>query len=215
MCGGQDETSRAEHWERIYSERSASEVGWYTARLDTSLAWIASLDLESADPIIDVGGGASTLIDDLLGAGYRDLTVLDLAPSALVQARRRLGEKSAAVTWLQGDVTAIELPAGRYRLWHDRAVFHFLTEPEARMKYRDRLLSALRPGGYLVMGCFGPDAPPQCSGLPVRRYSRECLCDTLGGEFDLKRQQNEIHITPGGIEQAYLYCLFQVAANRD
>ena len=200
---------RAEHWQHIYTSRSADRVGWYAPHLETSFEWIADLGLDPGDPIIDVGGGASTLVDDLLEAGHTHLTVLDISHNALEQARRRLREKAKSVSWLQGDITEIELPKNHYRLWHDRAVFHFLTEPSSQQKYRDKMLGALQPGGCVIMGCFAPDAPPECSGLPVQRYTAEALSKTLGGAFALKRQNNEIHTTPSGIKQAYLYCLFQ------
>ena len=204
--------NRADHWEKIYANKAADQVGWYTARLETSLQWIAELELDPADPIIDVGGGASTLVDDLLAAGHNQLTVLDLSSSALRQVQRRLRDSSSSVTWLQGDITEIELPQDHYLLWHDRAVFHFLTEPGARQKYRDQILSALRQDGYLLTGCFAPDAPPTCSGLQVQRYTAEALSKTLGSAFALKRQNNEIHTTPSGVKQAYIYCLFQRVA---
>ncbi len=204
--------SAADHWEKVYAAKAVERLGWFSAHLETSLRWIDDLGLDAADAIIDVGGGASTLVDDLLARGHRDLTVLDLSSSALAQTKRRLGDKSAEVTWLQGDVSEIDLPAARYCLWHDRAAFHFLTGAKARTRYRQRLLSALRPGGFVVMGCFAPAAPAQCSGLPVRRYTRELLGQTLGKEFEMKRHHNEIHVTPGGLEQAYLYCLLQKVA---
>jgi SAM-dependent methyltransferase len=159
-------------------------------------------------PIIDVGGGASILVDDLLNAGYRAITVLDISEKALSTAKCRLGEKAELVTWLIGDITSVDLPTHYYDLWHDRAMFHFLVEIEQQQKYRDTLLKALKPGGELIIGTFAPEAPPTCSGLPVQRYSPNQLEGTLGTAFELKRHQKELHITPGGIEQMYLYCLF-------
>lgn len=204
--------NKHKHWEDVYSSRPVDQVGWYSPHLETSIAWIAELKLSIDDPIIDVGGGASTLVDDLLDTGYRNLTILDLAENAIHITRERLGKLARSVAWLQGDVTEIRLPLNHYRLWHDRAVFHFLVEPKEQQKYIDAMLRAIRPGGYLIIGTFAPGAPPRCSGLPVQRYTAEILCQKFGKEFRLLRQQNEIHTTPSGVEQAYVYCLFQRSA---
>ncbi|MFQ5547050.1 MAG: class I SAM-dependent methyltransferase [Woeseia sp.] len=201
-----------DHWEHVYASRPIEKLGWYKPHLQTSLAWIKDLELATDAPIVDVGGGASTLVDDLLDAGYRSVTVLDLSEKALCSVRTRLGQKSDRVTWLNGDITSIELPAYHYELWHDRAVFHFLTEPDQQGKYQDNLRQALQPGGHLIIGAFAPEAPPRCSGLPVQRYSQEQLQDALGEEFDLVRHRKEKHSTPGGIEQMYLYCHFRRTA---
>ena len=200
--------NETEHWEEIYSTRSASQVGWYAAHLETSIKWITELKLAPEDPLIDIGGGASTLVDDLLKSGHRNLTVLDLSRRALQLSQQRLNQQSSAITWLNGDVTEIELPPKYFCMWHDRAVFHFLIEAEAQQKYRDAMLKTLKIGGYFLIGTFSPDAPPQCSGLPVQRYTSDLLGKIFGKEFELKRQQNEIHYTPSGVEQAYIYCLF-------
>ena len=201
--------SRKDHWEQVYSTKPTEKLGWYKLHLQTSLTWIKGLGLPLDAPIIDVGGGASTLVDDLLDAGYRSITVLDISAKAMSSAKARLGEKAGLVTWLDGDITSVDLPIHSYELWHDRATFHFLTMIEQQRKYRDNVLKTLRPGGHLIIGTFAPEAPPQCSGLPVQRYSAEQLADTLGGEFELKRHHLELHITPGGVEQMYLYCLFR------
>jgi SAM-dependent methyltransferase len=203
---------RREHWEQVYSGKPPERLGWYKPRLQTSLDWITELSLDTKAPIIDVGGGASTLVDDLLGRGYSAITVLDLAAPALDLIKARLGTRGAAVTWLCGDVTRIELGENAFELWHDRAVFHFLTDAEDRARYRETLCKALRPGGYLIIGTFAPEAPPRCSGLPVQRYDLELLRETLGDEFALRRQQKEMHVTPGGVEQMYLYCEFRLQA---
>jgi len=204
--------NRREHWEQVYSSKPPERLGWYKPRLRTSLDWITDLSLDTNAPIIDVGGGASTLVDDLLERGYSALTVLDLAAPALDLIKARLGTRGAAVTWLCGDVTRIELGENAFELWHDRAVFHFLTDAEDRARYRETLCKALRPGGYLIIGTFAPEAPPRCSGLPVQRYDLELLRETLGDEFALRRQQKEMHVTPGGVEQMYLYCEFRLQA---
>lgn len=204
--------SQKQHWERVYSTRPTEKLGWYKPHLQTALSWITGLGLDRDAPIIDIGGGASTLVDDLLDAGYRNITVLDISEQALSAVKARLGEKAGQVTWLAGDITSVDLPTHCYALWHDRAVFHFLTEMAQQQRYRDRLLGALKPGGHLIIGTFAPEAPPRCSGLPVQRYSPERLMNTLGGDFELKRHHKELHITPGGVEQMYLYCHFQRTA---
>lgn len=202
---------RKEHWEGVYSSKPSDRLGWYKPRLQTSLEWITTLGLDPVAPIIDVGGGASTLIDHLLDDGYSSITVLDIAEPALDLLRKRLGDKGAAVNWLCGDITMIDLPENAFELWHDRAVFHFLTEAADRERYKANLCRALRPGGHVIIGTFAPEAPPKCSGLPVQRYDLDQLCGTLGNEFDLQRHQKEMHVTPGGVEQMYLYCAFRYA----
>lgn len=202
---------RKEHWEGVYSSKPSDRLGWYKPRLQTSLEWITTLGLDPVAPIIDVGGGASTLIDHLLDDGHTSITVLDIAEPALDLLRKRLGDKGAAVNWLCGDITMIDLPENAFELWHDRAVFHFLTEAADRERYKANLCRALRPGGHVIIGTFAPEAPPKCSGLPVQRYDLEQLCGTLGNEFELQRDQKEMHVTPGGVEQMYLYCAFRYA----
>ena len=203
--------SQKDHWDQAYASNSAEKLGWYEPHLRTSVTWIKALNLTPDAPIIDVGGGASTLADDLVDAGYRSITVLDLSEKALSSVKARLGERARLITWLTGDITSIALPRHHYELWHDRAVFHFLTAPDQQQKYRDNLLRALKPGGHLIIATFAPEAPPKCSGLPVQRYGPEELQNALGGEFQLERHQSELHITPGGVEQMYLYCHFRRA----
>jgi SAM-dependent methyltransferase len=200
--------TQSKHWDEIYSTKPTGQLGWYKPHLQTSLNWIMESGLAKDTRIIDIGGGASTLVDDLLGEGYRSITVLDISEKALSLAKTRLGERAGLVTWIAGDITSVELPIHRYDLWHDRAVFHFLTEPEQQQKYLNNLLKALKPGGHLIIGTFAPEAPPKCSGLPVQRYSPELLENTLGGQFELKRHHKEMHVTPGKVEQMYLYCHF-------
>ena len=204
--------NRKDHWQQVYSSKQTENLGWYKPHLTTSLNWIKALNLALEAPVIDIGGGASTLVDDLLELGYRSVTVLDISVNATLAARLRLAKKAQQVTWLEGDITTIDLPEHRYELWHDRAVFHFLTEHKQQRMYRQNLLKALRPGGHLIIGTFAPEAPAMCSGLPVQRYSPEQLENTLGEEFQLVRQHNELHITPGGVEQMYLYCHFSKSA---
>jgi len=200
---------RKAHWERVYSGKPTDRLGWYKPRLQTSLDWIRSLDLPFDAPIIDVGGGASTLIDDLLGHDHTDITVLDISDTALLLLRERLGDDAQKVNWLVADITTVELPAGHFDLWHDRAVFHFLTETEQKRQYQQNLSRSLKPGGRLIIGTFAPEAPPKCSGLPVQRYDHELLATTFGDDFELLRHHKEMHVTPGGVEQMYLYCDFR------
>jgi SAM-dependent methyltransferase len=201
--------TQREHWEKVYLTNPPDKLGWYEPHLETSLKWIKELDLREDSNIIDVGGGASTLVDDLLSERYRSITVVDLSKNALALAKERLGERTELVTWLEEDITSVDLPARHYDLWHDRAVFHFLTTPEQQRQYRNNLLKALRLGGHLIIATFAPEAPPKCSGLPVERYSADKLENTLGTEFELKRHDKELHITPSGVEQMYLYCHFR------
>lgn len=196
----------------MYATKATDRVGWYKPHLQTSIAWIEKLGLPLAAPVIDVGGGASTLVDDLLDAGYQSLTILDLSDQALSAVRERLGKRSDQVTWLTADITAVELPAHEYELWHDRAVFHFLTDPDDRRCYRNNVLTSLKPNGHVIIGTFAPEAPPKCSGLPVQRYSLQQLIDEFGPDFELVDQLKEMHITPGGIEQMYLFCHFRKIA---
>ncbi len=148
----------------------------------------------------------------MFNAGYRSITILDISEKALSSVIAQLGKKAELVSWFDGDITAVDLPTHYYELWHDRAVFHFLTAFEQQRKYRGNLLKALKPGGHLIIGSFAPEAPPKCSSLPLQRYSPEQLENTLGGEFELKRHHKELHITPGGVEQIYLYCHFRKTA---
>lgn len=201
--------SSREHWEKIYLTKPADRVGWFKAHLDTPLTWIEELDLPRTASIIDVGSGASTLVQDLLDAGYESLTVLDIAQSALDKLRQHLGSRRDRVRWIRADITNVELPQSAFDLWHDRAVFHFLTDAESKDRYRDRLLKSIKPGGYLVVGTFAPEAPPTCSGLPVCRYDSETLAGTLGDQFEWRKDRKELHVTPGGVEQMYLYSLFR------
>lgn len=204
--------TQREHWEKVYLSNPTDRVGWYKPHLATSLKWIQELSLDKGANIIDVGGGASTLVDDLLADGYSSLTVLDLSQTALALTKKRLRERASSVTWLEGDITSIDLLACRYDLWHDRVVFHFLITPDQRQRYVANLLKALKPGGHVIISTFSLEAPPKCSGLPVERYSAVKLERVLGSEFLLKKRDKELHVTPGGVEQMYLYCHFQRTA---
>jgi SAM-dependent methyltransferase len=196
------------HWEGIYEKTDPTEVGWYQSDPETSRRLIKSAGAAKECGIIDVGGGASLLVDKLIDDGFTDLTVLDISAAALEHARSRLADRSRLVTWMEEDVTRFS-PDRSYDLWHDRAVFHFLTKPSERDKYVSVLKRALAAGGHLVIGTFAMDGPPKCSGLDVARYSAESLGETLGPTFTLARSTGESHFTPSGKEQRYLFCVFE------
>jgi SAM-dependent methyltransferase len=202
-----------DHWETIYSARAPDAVSWYQPHAEMSLRLIRGSGIGYSAPIIDVGGGASTLVDDLLGAGYTNVTVLDLSAAALTAARHRLGAAAEKVRWIEGDVTALSLPAGAYALWHDRAVFHFLTAPEARAAYVASVLRSVQPGGHVIVATFAEDGPTQCSGLPVVRYGADSLHAEFGEPFTLLRHEKESHHTPHGTVQQFIYCYCRMATS--
>lgn len=202
--------SRRAHWDEVYRTKAPSEVSWYEPAPERSLALIRATDIAASDAIIDVGGGASGLAEELLRAGYRDLTVLDISGAVLEAVRRRLGERASAVSLLQQDITAFQ-PARRYSLWHDRAVFHFLTEPEDRRRYLDALRAGLLRQGHLILATFGPSGPQRCSGLPVVRYDAGALAAELGSGFRLVDSFLAAHRTPWNAEQEFLYARFSRA----
>ena len=194
------------HWESVYTHKAADAVSWYQPHADSSLALIRQTGIAADAAIIDVGGGASTLVDDLLAAHYSDLTVLDISAAALDVARHRLGGAASAVHWLEADITQVDFPEHRFALWHDRAVFHFLTDAADRARYLNAVGRAVKPGGFEVVGTFAEDGPEQCSGLPVRRYSADTLYDEFGAQFELLGKAEENHHTPFGTVQKFLYC---------
>ena len=200
--------SRSEHWQSVYGRRPADEVSWYQLHPDTSLSLIRSCQLEKNAALIDVGAGASVLVDHLLDEGYLDVTVLDIAKAALDLSRRRLGSRADQVRWQAADVTEF-LPDRSYDLWHDRAVLHFLTEPEQRAAYRVALEQALKLGGHLVVGTFAIDGPTKCSGLEIVQYDAAKLLDLLGPEFVLREEQKEAHVTPTGAVQQFAWFVLQ------
>ena len=200
------EMDRREHWERIYDTKSPTEVSWFSPHLHTSLAVIERVCPSRESSIIDVGGGQSTLVDDLLSRGYENLTVLDIAQSAIDSTRKRLSTAGNHVKWLIADVTRVTLPENHYDLWHDRAVFHFLTEPSQRQAYVRQVALSVKPGGHVIVATFGPEGPEKCSGLDVRRYDADSLHEEFGRRFRLVESSKEIHRTPFGTEQPFLYC---------
>jgi len=202
-------TGAKDQWDDVYRRKGAEGVSWFQPQLKLSLRLIDGLGLPSSAAIIDIGGGASTLVDDLVGRGFRDVSVLDLSRQALELTRRRLGERGAGVTLLEADVVAAELSESRYDLWHDRAVFHFLTDETARRRYVAAAARSLKPGGRIIVATFGPAGPAQCSGLDVVRYDPDSLHHELGRQFQPVSHLEESHTTPGGATQAFVYCLFR------
>lgn len=202
-----------EHWERVYSTKATDAVSWYQEHADHSLGLIETTGVSHTASIIDVGGGASTLVDDLLAKGYRNITVLDLSVAALDSAKERLGARARSVTWLASDVTKVELPTHSYDVWHDRAVFHFLTTPEDRHAYVQAVLRAVKPGGHVIVATFAEDGPLQCSGLPVMRYSASQLHAEFGEAFTLVSHDRELHRTPFGTTQQFTYCYCRKSAS--
>lgn len=200
---------KKEHWEQVYTARRSDEVSWYQTHAERSLRLIKECGIGPSDPLLDVGGGASTLVDDLLARGFDRVTVLDLSGRALQAARDRLGPKAATVEWLEGDVTSLPLPASHFALWHDRAVFHFLTDATARKAYVEQIRHAVREGGHLVVATFAEDGPEKCSGLPVVRYSVDALHAEFADCFTLLKSEREVHRTPAGSEQAFNYCVMR------
>jgi SAM-dependent methyltransferase len=196
---------RRQHWERVYRSKAADAVSWFQPHAASSLRLIEGCADGNAH-IIDVGGGASVLVDDLADAGYRNLTGLDLAESALAASRARLGARAQSVQWIAGDITRAELPVARYDVWHDRAVFHFLTAPADRAHYVEQVLKSVKPGGHVIIAAFGPGGPLEWSGLDVMRYAPEALHAEFGAPFRLLRHETEIHHTPTGQEQEFVYC---------
>ena len=197
------------HWESVYQKKATDAVSWYRPHLEQSVAWIRQVAPSNDARLVDAGGGASTLVDDLLALGLGRITVIDLSATALQRSQARLGDRAKQVRWLAGDVTQPLLDPGSVDLWHDRAVFHFLTDPGDRAAYVEQLRAALRPGGHAILATFGPDGPEKCSGLPVQRYSPQGIADALGMGFTLVQTTTEVHQTPWGSPQAFSYALLR------
>lgn len=195
------------HWEQVYRTKSATAVSWYQPEARLSLELIRRVAPDVTTPIIDVGGGASTFVDGLIEAGYTAVTVLDLADSALDIARSRLGERASSVHWLAADVLNARLPVEHFGVWHDRAVFHFLTDVRDRTRYVQQVRRSVKSGGYVIVASFAPDGPQRCSGLEVVRYSPASMHEQFGAQFQLLDSHREEHRTPGGAVQSFVYCL--------
>lgn len=195
-----------EHWEKVYSTKASDDVSWYQAHAEESLRLIGDTGAKKSSPIIDVGGGASTLVDDLITAGYSNLSVLDLSSAALLAAHSRLGLAASKVNWIEANILDATLAHHAFDVWHDRAVFHFLTSIEERHAYVEAVLKAVRPGGHVIVATFAEDGPDKCSGLPVMRYNAQGLHAEFGSPFRLLRHEEEVHHTPAGKIQKFIYC---------
>jgi 2-polyprenyl-3-methyl-5-hydroxy-6-metoxy-1,4-benzoquinol methylase len=194
------------HWEKIYRTKASNTVSWYRSHLDRSLDLIESAAPDRTASIVDVGGGESTLVDDLLARGYQNLTVLDVSETALDVTKERLGESGMAVHWICADITHADFPDHSFDVWHDRAVFHFLTGQKQRNAYVRLVGQAVKPGGHVIVSTFGPEGPTKCSGLDVVRYDAESLHGEFGKRFRLVQSSRELHQTPSGATQQFLYC---------
>jgi len=198
---------RKNHWENIYSGKKATEVSWYQQCPEHSLNLIDATGVEKTASIIDIGGGASTLVDFLLATDYKNLSVLDISSSAIEQAKVRLGQQAVKVNWIVHDITSFvaEKP---FDVWHDRAVFHFLTDADDRASYVKNLSDSTQPGAHAIIATFNFDGPEKCSGLDIVRYSTESLSEIFSENFKLIETKTEEHKTPGGASQSFVYCRF-------
>lgn len=203
------------HWEQVYQNKPLDAVSWYQPRAEKSLALIRSIAGRSPVTLIDVGAGASSLVDDVLTEGLAQVTVLDISGTALAQVQQRLGERARAVRWIEADVTQASLPGAAFDIWHDRAVFHFLTEPAQREAYVAQVRRALRPGGHVLLATFAEDGPNKCSGLPVMRYTARGLQEVFGPSFELSAHCTEDHRTPSGSVQSFVYAHLHWLASSD
>ena len=206
--------SRQAHWEKVYTSKGENEVSWFEENPAPSLDLIAKARATTASAVIDVGGGASRLVDALIEKGFRTVTVLDLSEAALAAAKARIGRRADQVQWIVADVTVWEPQEAAYDVWHDRAAFHFLTEERDRTAYVARLTKAVKPGGHAIIGTFAPDGPDRCSGLPVARYDAQGLGRVLGDGFELVETLRHEHRTPAGSQQRFQFSLFRRALNR-
>jgi len=194
------------HWDQLYSTTASADVSWYQRSPARSLELIARAKVSPAEPILDVGGGDSTLVDHLLDRGYTQLSVLDIASAALERAQTRLGARGGAVRWIEADITKAILAPASVGVWHDRATFHFLTSPPDRAAYIALVRRAVRPGGHVIIATFAEDGPTHCSGLPVHRYSAESIHGAFGPDFQQLGHAVETHVTPAGATQRFMYC---------
>lgn len=201
-------SDRTTHWQNVYATKGEAEVSWFQDRPTNSLDMIRAANPDHDAAIIDIGGGASRLVDALLQDGYRDIAVLDLSANALDAAKKRIGAAASKVDWIVADATAWR-PAKTYGVWHDRAAFHFLTDPHDRAAYVERLRAAIASGGHVIIATFAPDGPEKCSGLPVQRHDGASLAAELGPEFELVETRNEVHHTPWNSTQAFQFSRFR------
>ncbi len=201
------------HWETIYQKKAPDNVSWFQKHAETSLQLIKQHLSDKASHIIDIGAGTSTLVDDLLAAGYQNIDLLDISREALDVTRQRLAEKQHQINWHIANLLDADLPSHQYDLWHDRAVFHFLTDKKDRNTYVQNLSKALKPGGHVVISTFGPEGPLTCSGLPIVRYDHQSLHGEFGAAFKLLEHRHEDHLTPNGSIQKFIYCYCRMANN--
>ncbi len=201
----------SEHWEDVYRNKRFDAVSWYAPHLGESLRLIEQLCPDKTAAIADIGGGESTLVDDLLHRHHLDVSVLDISATAIDFTKQRLGEKAQQVSWHVGDITQYDFGSKQFDLWHDRAVFHFLTDSAARHRYIELVRRAVKPGGYVLMATFGPNGPLKCSGLDVVRYDAQSLHNEFGEGFTLQGSELEQHHTPMGTDQQFLYCWCRVS----
>ena len=198
-----------QHWQKVYTEKKPNQVSWYQKHAQLSIRLIAQLTASKNAPIIDIGGGASNLVDDLLNKGYQNLSVLDVSQAAINHTQTRLGDQQYNVNWLVGDINEINLPQSSVELWHDRAVFHFLIDQPSRQNYLKLANQTIKSSGHLVIATFAEDGPDRCSGLAVKRHSKQQLADFFAPYFDLLGAEKETHLTPSGSSQNFIYCWFQ------
>ncbi len=201
----------SKHWEDVYRNKRFDAVSWYAPHLGESLRLMEHLCPDKTAAIVDIGGGESTLVDDLLQRRYLDVSVLDISATAIDFTKQRLGAKAQQVSWHVGDITQYDFGSKRFDLWHDRAVFHFLTDPAARPRYVDLVRRVVKPGGYVLMATFGPNGPLKCSGLDVVRYDAQSLHHEFGEGFSLQGDELAQHHTPMGTDQQFLYCWCRVS----
>lgn len=194
------------HWEGVYGAKSPEEMSWYEPHLETSLEWIIEAASDHFSSIIDVGGGSSPLVDDLRADGYRSVTVLDISSTAIARSQERLGTVAGEIHWMNEDVTRCPLPNAAFDIWHDRAVFHFVTRQEDRDAYLNCVRKSLKPSGQVIIATFSPNGPRSCSGLPVSRYDAVSLQEQFGGDFHLVKSAMVMHRTPAGDIQEFIYC---------
>tara|TARA_R100000935_G_scaffold35198_1_gene55960 strand:+ start:64 stop:687 length:624 start_codon:yes stop_codon:yes gene_type:complete len=200
--------SKKKHWENIYDTKKITEVSWYQPVPESSLNFINAAGLEKNAEFIDIGGGDSFLVDNLISLGYTNLNVLDISLNAIERAKLRLADKADEVTWIEADITDFN-PSRTYDVWHDRAAFHFLTSPKDIQKYLDTMESAISPGGFLILGTFSNNGPKKCSGIEIKQYSIEELKAAVPDSFKFIEGENIDHLTPSGSLQNFTFCRFQ------
>jgi 2-polyprenyl-3-methyl-5-hydroxy-6-metoxy-1,4-benzoquinol methylase len=198
------------HWEKVYTTKEPETVSWYRPHLETSLALVERATHSHSASIIDIGAGESTLVDDLLARGFKNVTVLDVSQTAIEVTKKRLGVFAEQIDWIVADITQVLLEPFAYDVWHDRAVFHFLTSIDQRAAYVRNVARAVNPGGHVIVSTFGPEGPTKCSGLDVMRYDAESLHNEFGTRFCLVESLKELHRTPFGTTQQFLYCYCRV-----